>query len=388
MLSLFLLSCAADDADTAAWIPVLGENIQVVPGEGLPEGIDVLDANNNLDVIEHEGEIFFAFRTAPDHFASDQTQLHVLRSSDQETWTHEVSFYRETDLREPRFLSWQGQLFFYFAELGSDPLAFEPHGSLVSVRGADGSWSEADWIFDDSFIPWRARVVDGVPMMIGYTGGDEIYQSGSDEPAIEIKWLTTGDGLSWEPLIPGVETVLTGGGSETDFAFAPDGAVIAVVRNEAGEDNHWGSKICRGEPEALGDWRCEYDARKYDSPLVFEHAGRIWLIGRRNVTEDGAYDLEQRDLDHSAQTLQYNVAYWQEPKRCSLWEVDAEALSVEWVLDLPSKGDTCFPSILDEGDGSYMVYNYSSDPDGEDVSWLEGQKGPTNIYRQRLTFPE
>ena len=64
----------------------------------------------------------------------------------------------------------------------------------------------------------------------------------------------------------------------------------------------------------------------------------------------------------------------------------AEALTVEWVLDLPSRGDTCFPSALDEGGGGFMLYNYSSDPDGEELSWLEGQMGPTNIYRQRLTF--
>jgi len=59
---------------------------------------------------------------------------------------------------------------------------------------------------------------------------------------------------------------------------------------------------------------------------------------------------------------------------------------VDFVLDLPSRGDACFPSALDEGDGSFILYNYSSDPEGEDVGWLEGQKALTDIYRQRLTF--
>ncbi|MEM7188562.1 MAG: hypothetical protein AAF439_03040 [Pseudomonadota bacterium] len=324
MLVLLALACQKDVLDTAAedLQPALGEQLQVVPGDGLPADLDVLDANNNLDVVVHEGEVFFAFRTAPDHFANSEVYLHVLRSSDQETWTHEVSFFRGTDLREPRFLSWNGELFLYFAELGTDPLDFEPHGTLVSVRGADGQWSEAEWIFEDTFIPWRARVVDGVPMMMGYTGGEDVYDL-DGLPAIAIKWLTTEDGWTWDALVPGAPVVLTGGGSEADFAFTPDGAVVAVVRNEAGDELGWGSKICRGEADDLADWRCEADPRKYDSPLVFEHGGRIWLVGRRNVTDDGAYDLGMRDLDHADQTLLYNATYWQEPKRCSLWEVNA-----------------------------------------------------------------
>ena len=177
--------------------------------------------------------------------------------------------------------------------------------------------------------------------------------------------------LSWEALVPGQTTVHIGGGSETDWAFTPEGAVIAVMRNEAGDADGWGSKICRGEAHAIGDWTCMPDPKKYDSPLVFSHQNRIWLIARRNVTDSGAYDLEMRDLDHRDQTTAYSIDYWQHPKRCSLWEIDAESLRVTWVLDLPSKGDTCFASILPAGDHRYTVYNYSSDPQGEDLGWLK-----------------
>jgi hypothetical protein len=55
-------------------------------------------------------------------------------------------------------------------------------------------------------------------------------------------------------------------------------------------------------------------------------------------------------------------------------------------MDLPSKGDTCFPEAV-ELDGDLLVYNYSSDPDSiGDPSWLEGQTSPTGIYRQVLDF--
>jgi hypothetical protein len=380
-----LTACASTQSPDAALSISLGPQQQVVPGEGLPDEILIQEANNNLDIVEHQGRVYFAFRTAPEHFASDQTELHIVSSMNQETWTHEVSFSQGTDLREPRFLSLGDRLFLYFAVLGDNPLAFEPQGSRVSVL-EEGSWSEAAEVFDADFIPWRARVVDHIPMLMGYTGGGEIYDLDGELPQIEVKWLTTTDGLEWEALVSGQETVHTGGGSETDWAFTRDGAVIAVMRNEAGDADGWGSKICRGEASDLASWTCAIDPRKFDSPLLFTHADRVWLIARRNLTETGAYDLEMRDLEHRDQTTAYSLDYWQHPKRCSLWEVDSDELVVDWVLDLPSRGDTCFASILPAGEDRYTVYNYSSDPEGDDISWLTGQTQPTQIYAQDLIF--
>jgi len=367
--------------------PTLGVQTQVVPSQGLPAALEIQEANNNLDVIEHQGRVYVAFRTAPEHFASDQTRLHVLSSEDQQNWTYETSFFLGTDLREPRFLSLDDELFLYFAVLGHDPLQFEPQGSRVSVL-QDETWSEPVEIFDEAFIPWRARVVDGVPMLMGYSGGGEMYQQEGARPAIEVKWLTTLNGVDWSALHAGQEIVHTGGGSETDWAFTPEGAVVAVMRNEAGDEEGWGSKICRGEPGALAQWACVHDPKKYDSPLVFSHGERIWLIARRNLTDTGHFDLQMRDLEHSQQTMAYSLNYWQQPKRCSLWEVDPDVLVVQWVLDFPSRGDTCFASILPAGEGRYTVYNYSSDPQGDDLSWLDGQLQPTQIYKQDLIFSD
>jgi hypothetical protein len=375
-----LLACTAPDADSASPLPVLGEQIQVTPGHGMPAEAASMPSNNNLDVVRHEGRVFYAFRTAPDHFASSETRLHVVSSEDQDSWDYETSFYMETDLREPRFLSWEGRLFLYFAVLGTDALAFEPQGTMVSVY-EDGTWSDPEWLFQDSLIPWRTRVMNGDPTLIGYTGGDEIYDQ-DGMPAIEVKWMTSTDGLDWTG-----PTVWTGGGSETDFAFRDDGSLVAVIRNEAGDAEGFGSLVCSAPSDALTDWTCAHDPKKYDSPLVFEHGGEVWLIGRRNLTDTGDFDLGRDDLGHEEAFLNYSVDYWQNPKRCSLWRVDGDALSVEFVLDLPSRGDTCFASILEVDDKTLEVYNYSSDPSGPDLSWLEGQKGETNIYRQRLTFP-
>jgi hypothetical protein len=84
---------------------------------------------------------------------------------------------------------------------------------------------------------------------------------------------------------------------------------------------------------------------------------------------------------------EYQSVYWTQPKRCSLWEVDPETLEVSLLLDLPSRGDTCYTELYPLDETRYVVYNYSSDPSGADLSWTDGQQGPTNIYRQILTMP-
>ena len=358
----------------------------VVPSDGLPAEVVLQEAANNLDVVEHGGEVFFAFRVAPSHFASRDAMLYVVRSADEQTWSFEASFWLETDLREPRLLSLDGRLLLYFAVLGESLLDFEPQGMMVSERLGDGEWSDPEWLYDEGFIPWRARVIDGTAYLIGYVGGENIYDF--NEASEQVHLLTTDDGRDLRPVIPDQPVVHDGGLSEVDFAVLDDGTLVAVGRNELGDEDGWGSKICRAEAGVWGQWQCSTDPRKYDSPLVFRTANdAVYLVGRRNLSETGNYDLFQRDLDPADQTLQYELDYWQHPKRCSLWRVDPEALTVTFVLDLPSRGDTCFPSALDRGDGRFTIYNYTSPLDGPDLNWIEGQTGETRIVRVDVQVP-
>jgi hypothetical protein len=109
-------------------------------------------------------------------------------------------------------------------------------------------------------------------------------------------------------------------------------------------------------------------------------------VGRRTLGNDGVYDLGDTDLPMDVRALRNQYAYWQDPKRCSVWSVDPVARSVTWDADLPSRGDTCFPDALDDGDDAWVVYNYTSDPDGPDVGWQVGQTGLTRITRQRVAI--
>lgn len=360
---------------------------QIIPDPMLPAEAPAQNSNNNLDVVRHsDGRVYLAWRTAPDHFASPEARMHVLSSDDEQTWQWEASFARATDLREPRFLSYDGRLWLYLAELGTNRLSFDPQGMLVSARDpATGTWGDLMASGPPGFIPWRAQVVDGVPLLIGYTGGENIYRF--NLVPLDIHLLTTTDGVNWEGLDNQQPVVERGGGSEAAFAIDDDNRLWAVVRNEAGDDSGWGSKLCSTPPARWWDWTCRYDPRKYDSPLVFAYDGELYLVGRRNVTPDGFYDLGMRDQTPVSQVLRYQADYTTHPKRCSLWRIDRTEERVRFLLDLPSAGDTCFPSILAlEEEGRFALYNYSSPPQDGDPSWRQGQDGPTRIYRHELAF--
>ena len=55
MLILMTLACTGDGADSATASPTIRDVSVVVPGDGLPAEISPQDANNNLDIVMHDG---------------------------------------------------------------------------------------------------------------------------------------------------------------------------------------------------------------------------------------------------------------------------------------------------------------------------------------------
>jgi hypothetical protein len=368
------------------------ESRRIVPSDGLPAEAPAQTSNNNLDVIRFEGRVYLAFRTGPSHFASPEVRLHLVSSEDEVTWRYERSYVRTSDLREPRFLAVGGALFLYLAELGTNPSDFEPMGTLLSERRADGTWSDLEAVAGlENAIVWRARTesVGGVetPFLVAYYGGEMVYDFLND-PRIRIDLLTTSDGRTIAPFDPAHRTLYVGGASETDFSIGASGELVGVMRNEAGDPvSGFGSRVCTAAPGRLAEWSCATDPRKYDSPLMFFHDGEHYLVGRRNVTWTGHYDLMTDERTLALRALRNQMAYRNAPKRCALWRWVAAEGRFAFVLDLPSRGDTCFPARLDGASpDEVVIYDYTSDPEGPDVPWYVGQEEPTFIYRHVLRF--
>lgn len=355
--------------------------LQVVPSEGLPPAVTCMRANNNLDVIRYQGRLFLAFRTAPTHFASSKTKLYIISSSDGRKWELEAHIHIGADMREPRFLELNGRLFFYFFEAGKNPLSFSPQKVWSMERAENGEWSRQEVKGLEGCVLWRAKVRNGTAYATVYCGGENMYKLGNE--AIDILFLTTSDGIHFAP-VNAEKSVVVRGGSETDFEFDTDGALYAVVRNEGGDGESWGGKVCKAEPEDITNWRCKPTSFKYDSPLMFRRNGDIYLIARRNL--DGEFDKGIRWLPDSLETIYYLGRYWFTKKRTSIYLLDKNNLTFSLVADLPSKGDTSFPAIVQISENEYLLYNYSSPPDGKDRFWLSGQLHPTIIYSMVLKF--
>lgn len=341
-------------------------------------------ANNNLDALRHsDGRVYLAWRTAPDHFASEHALIQVASSVDEQSWRLEHTIARGTDLREPRLLSLNGSLFLYMTELGQNRLAFEPRGVLVAELRADGSWSEVEAIGLPGYVAWRTRIERGRPYMVAYRGGANIYLFNGKPLHVDL--LTSDDGRHWRAADREHRSVHIGGGSEADFALDDRGALHAVIRNEAGDASGFGSHICGAPEGALSRWRCKSDRRKFDSPRMFSWDGEIYLLARRNVSPDGAFD---RDGPFRLwRAIRNQLAYVTTGKRCTLWRFDRSKQSIGFVLDLPSRGDTCFPAVVESTDRSQLaVYDYSSPIEGADLPWSVGQRQRTNIYRHVLQF--
>lgn len=360
----------------------LVESRRVVPSDALPPEASPEAANNNLDVVRHDGRVFLAWRTAPDHFASPDARVVVVSSKDEKTFRFESAFALGRDLREPRFLSYKGSLFLYVTRLGKTRYEFEPEGVSVAELRPDGSWTGLEPIGLDSHVAWRTKVENGKPYMVAYGGADQLYRVFGDPMQVEL--LTTDDGRRFVPVSGAHPAVTRGGGSEADFTLGDDGRLFAVVRNEAGDDMGWGSKICTAPSDDIADWKCKSDPRKFDSPFVFKHDGEVYLLARRHVTPSGNYDVGWGA--GLLRTARNQLEYTNGAKRCALWRLDQSDLRVSFVLDLPSKGDTCFPGMVRGEDGEIVVYDYSSDIEGPEVPWRIGQRRPTFIYRHVLRF--
>ena len=181
--------------------------------------------------------------------------------------------------------------------------------------------------------------------------------------------------------------VYRGGVSEASFEFDASGRLWAVTRNEDGDASGFGSHVVTAPPERPGAW--EFPARshpeRYDSPRLFRHGSTLYLLARRDLgpTTIGSRWARVPQLFRKLFIWQ---TYWLRPKRTALYRLDTGARRVVPLLDLPSAGDTAFPSVARLGPHEYLVANYTSALTSGDESWLAGQVDDTKIYFVLLRF--
>lgn len=349
---------------------------RVVPGPELPADLDLRAANNNLDLVQHQGAIYFAFRNAPHHFASADTRIVLLRQGkDEASWQTEAIFKFGADLREPRFLSFRGELFFYFFKGGESALSFAPDQMYFSRREGNGRWTDPEPFYEKGYVVWRAREFGGRAWMSVYRG--EGLYSLRDRKA-EVRLLVSEDGKKWAPISEEPQ-VTEHSASECDFVFDAEGNLTATVRLEMR-----GGLIARAKAGDLAHWETSFTPTKIDSACLFQEDGEVYLVARRSLSGD--FDQEPGFLPNPIRRAISLARYSMSRKRSVLYRIEGGGLRP--VLELAGRGDTAFAAVIPQADGRYRIYNYSSPLDSEagDPVWLEGQLGPTVIYRQDINF--
>ena len=340
---------------------------QVVPGPAAA-GVECGRANNNLDLARFDGRLYLAWRTAPTHFASDRTRLEVSSApGPADPWRHETTIWLGRDLREPRLVVDGSRLCLYFMELGTDPRRFQPHRVLRDVYDGE-RWEGPSVAIDEPVVPWRIRRLAGRWVLSTYRGAEAMYGPRPADPTVELRY--SDDLESWGPPV-----AVHRGGIECEVVELEEGRFIGVTRNEgptrAGSDLLAGRTLESLIPHPIG--------AKLDSPNLFVWGEVPWLVARRSLAFSGRYDLAPRWLPGAVRIRANQLAWWVTRKRSALWRLAADGSSIEWVADLPSRGDTSFAGVVAEDDGSLLVADYTSPESAGDPRWVRGQLAPTVI---------
>ena len=379
-------AAVAGAAPAPASTPHVSAPTIVAPSAGLPPQVHDNRSNNNVHVVRHHGRFYMVWRTAMWHIASQDAVLYVVSSRDQRHWRFEGSFTYGRDLREARLMSWRGRLFLYFALLGANPAQFEPGGTMATEEIAPGRWRTPRRILFNDFIPWAVKVHRGVPYMLGYTGGGGTFTP--NPPDKKVYWLRTSNGYDWRPVDRSRPIVYTGQCGETDFVFRRDGGLVTACQTENNDRLGWGAKVCTAPARHTARWTCRGDTRRLDSPYIFQDAGKVYIVARRQPNFGGEYDLHFDYLpDRNARFAAYDALYAGTTKRCALWSINPSNRTFRPLIDVPGKGDTCYPVVLPDARGRHILYNYTSPLNGPDEPWGTALvHGPTEIYRAILTF--
>jgi hypothetical protein len=130
------------------------------------------------------------------------------------------------------------------------------------------------------------------------------------------------------------------------------------------------------------NWDCVNDPKNYGSAEIFTHDGEIYMVGQRQLTDDGAYDTGKgwgmlRAASNRIEALTTG-------KRCSVWRYIPTERQFGFVMDLPSKGDVCSPAVVKRGGSQIVVYGHSSDLDGPDLAQKPASERPNRLYRYVL----
>src|SRR5262245_47287857 len=129
------------------------------------------------------------------------------------TWTLELDIFMKSDIREPYFVEWKGQLWFSYFEAGTDPIEFQPIQAFRRPRLPNGQWGPPINFGQPGEVIWQIQHHNG-SLYAGSYFGDHYDPDKSD---MNLLFNFTTDNVNWNPVNASLPIIYNGGVSEMGF---------------------------------------------------------------------------------------------------------------------------------------------------------------------------
>jgi len=327
------------------------------------------------DLAKYGGRFYLAFRTAPSHFTSPRARIHIYSSTDGQNWLYEHTVDRSRDVRDPRFLVFNGELYLFFMGRTLGRL-YAGSGRTLCIKKNGSGWTSPYEIPYHNVGFWDVKSHEGRIYLSLYARNGIRRHT---DPHFRL--VASSDLENWQSVFESPftrQTLLNYRTSESAFDFDNNGMVFGTIRSLIYPNLNFSIL-----PESPNHWRIQVDRYKYDGPKFFKHGGTHFLTARRSLfyrlpAEPFRFFKTIRNL---VNILRYSLSR----KRTALYHFDRDSLSIHHITDLPSHGDTGYSAVAHISGNRYLLVYYSSDiTSGKDLSWLRGQNSPTFLYSSEL----
>jgi hypothetical protein len=271
----------------------------------------VMRSNNNVSMFRFQGKYIAAYRNADRHWPSEHASM-VVASADHPSGPWQIEWQHRTgqDLREMMLFELDGQLFLYYCGIGSEMLgSFNVEGTRCFVSSNAKDWEvlpgrNGGLVSRPGELIWDVKVVQKegqspVVYKTSYLGGH--YQATGH--LVSVLFEQSNNALDWRPCGSSKDGIVYKGGiCEVSFEFTRAGDLVAIGRNEDGDDTGFGSQLFFARKSDLGSWQALKVSLpwRFDSPRMVraEATGDILLFARHTYNK---YELGPRRFSRVAQ---------------------------------------------------------------------------------------
>lgn len=315
------------------WLSAIQANGQSLSGQKTILSIeriwDRAEHNAFTDLIEYNDRLFCTFREGTGHVPGINGSIRVIASDDGQNWYSVAHLFEEdVDLRDPKLsVTPDNRLMLNMGGSYYDGRELLKRESKVAFSYRDGTrFSQPETVIIDRKIRtdndwlWRVTWHKG-------TGYGVVYQAGEEEYTTHL--VRTTDGIHYTHV---KSFGVTGRPNETSLRFTEDDIMVALMRRES--EDHSGYIGTSKPPYTEWNWRST-GVRLGGPNFILLNSG-TGMCGTRDYTGEGTNKTGIARIDTSGR--------------------------FEYLVTLPSGGDTSYPGLVRRGNRLLVTY-YSSHED-------------------------